>query len=242
MRRLQGFFNPEALNIAWNTTPNQATPIDPPTPTPTITPPPTTPLSDNNNTPSDITTHTTDLAPTIPTTNPPIIDKALTMVFPIPRDRFFSVISQRNPFNVPLTQLKDILLTPTTFKDAYYHSDAWCRHQWREATALELAKMQEHQVWHTVLKSYIPTDRKPIKNKWGFDINGIFRARLAACGYSQIPGVDFQDFYSPVVNDAVFWIVILLQLIWKLPSIILDVETAFIHGKGNNIHATSQSY
>jgi Reverse transcriptase (RNA-dependent DNA polymerase) len=69
----------------------------------------------------------------------------------------------------------------------------------------------------------------------GFDIKrtGIFQARLVACGYSQIPGVDFQDYYSPVVNDAVFRIVIILQILWKLTSVIVDVETAFLHGEHN---------
>jgi hypothetical protein len=33
---------------------------------------------------------------------------------------------------------------------------------------------------------------------------------LIACGYSQVPGIDFQDFYSPVVNDAVICIIIIL--------------------------------
>jgi Reverse transcriptase (RNA-dependent DNA polymerase) len=68
-----------------------------------------------------------------------------------------------------------------------------------------------------------------------FDIKrtGIFRARLVACGYSQIPGVDFQDYYSPVVNDAVFRIVIILQILWNLSSVIIDVETAFLHGDLN---------
>jgi Reverse transcriptase (RNA-dependent DNA polymerase) len=66
--------------------------------------------------------------------------------------------------------------------------------------------MHSYFVWNIVDKNSIPSDRKPIKNKWVFDIkrNGIFRARLVACGYSQIPGIDFQEFYSPVVNDAVF--------------------------------------
>jgi hypothetical protein len=66
----------------------------------------------------------------------------------------------------------------------------------------------------------------------GFDIKstGVFRERLVACGYSQIPGTDFSDYYSPVVNDVVFRIVIIIQLMQNLPSMIKDVETAFLHG------------
>jgi Reverse transcriptase (RNA-dependent DNA polymerase) len=70
------------------------------------------------------------------------------------------------------------------------------------------------------------------KNRWVFDIKrtGVFRARLVACGYSQIPGVDFEEYYSPVVNDSVFRIVIILQIIFGLSSHIIDIETDFLHG------------
>jgi hypothetical protein len=34
--------------------------------------------------------------------------------------------------------------------------------------------------------------------------NGVFRARLVACGYSQVPGVDFNESYAPVINDVSF--------------------------------------
>jgi Reverse transcriptase (RNA-dependent DNA polymerase) len=227
MRRLDGFFNQEATQLYRNLRSN-VTPTDPALP-PTQTTPEdsntthfdTTAINNAPSTESDITSIT-----------PTVTDKALLMVFPIPRERIFSLVTQSNPFNVPLTQLKDILLTPSNFEEAYFHSDHWCRYKWREAIKLELNKMEAYSVWHPINRNEIPTNRKPIKNKWVFDIkrNGTFRARLVACGYSQIPGVDFQSYYSPVVNDAVFRIVIIIQLVWNLPSIILDVETAFLHG------------
>jgi Reverse transcriptase (RNA-dependent DNA polymerase)/gag-polypeptide of LTR copia-type len=140
-----------------------------------------------------------------------------------------------NPFAVPMSQLKDILTVPTTFEDAYFEDNAWCRYRWRQAIKLELDKMEKLKVWHVVDRKDVPQNRRLIKNKWVFDIKrtGIFRARLVTCGYSQIPGVDFQDYYSPVVNDAVFRIVIILQILWNLTSVIIDVETAFLHGELN---------
>jgi hypothetical protein len=54
---------------------------------------------------------------------------------------------------------------------------------------------------------------------------GISRARLVACGYSQIPRVNFQDYYVAVVNDTV-----IILLLCNLSSIIMDVETAFLPG------------
>jgi Reverse transcriptase (RNA-dependent DNA polymerase) len=71
-----------------------------------------------------------------------------------------------------------------------------------------------------------------IKYKWVFDIkrDGTFRARLVACGYSQVPGVDFQESYSPVINDVVFRILIVCQIIWGLTAVLVDVEVAFLNG------------
>jgi hypothetical protein len=44
------------------------------------------------------------------------------------------------------------------------------------------------------------------------------------------PGVDFQESYSPVVNDVVFRILLVLQIIWMLKALLLDVEVAFLNG------------
>jgi hypothetical protein len=66
-----------------------------------------------------------------------------------------------------------------------------------------------------------------------FDIkrNGRFRARLVACGYSQVGGIDFNQVYSPVVNDVTFRIMLIAKMVWKLFSMTFDVETAFLLGE-----------
>jgi Reverse transcriptase (RNA-dependent DNA polymerase) len=63
-----------------------------------------------------------------------------------------------------------------------------------------------------------------------FNRNGVFRARLVALGYSQIPGIDFSENYSPVVDDLSFRLILLLIAKLKLKAWSLDVETAFLHG------------
>jgi len=51
-----------------------------------------------------------------------------------------------------------------------------------------------------------------------------------ACGYSQIPGVDFTENYAPVVHDVTMRIMIIAMIIWELDSLVIDVETAFLYG------------
>jgi Reverse transcriptase (RNA-dependent DNA polymerase) len=58
----------------------------------------------------------------------------------------------------------------------------------------------------------------------------VFRARLVACGYRQIPGIDFNESFAPVVNNVSFQIMLIAKLIWDIQASIVDVETAFLHG------------
>ena len=51
-----------------------------------------------------------------------------------------------------------------------------------------------------------------------------------ACGYSQVPGIDYQDSYSPVMNDITHRIMIICAIIWDLTQCLLDIEVAFLHG------------
>ena len=61
--------------------------------------------------------------------------------------------------------------------------------------------------------------------------NGVFRARLVACGHIQIPGVDFSEIYLPVVHDITFRVMILAMIIFCLTGKIVDAETAFLYGE-----------
>ena len=79
---------------------------------------------------------------------------------------------------------------PETFEEAYYHSNPEDRIKWRDAISKELQEVVEK-----IYKSKLPNSHTCSKDKWVFKIkrNGIFRAQLVACGYSQVPGFDFQE-------------------------------------------------
>ena len=59
----------------------------------------------------------------------------------------------------------------------------------------------------------------------------MFRARLVALGYNQVPGIDFTDNFSPVVSDTTIKILIVIMLKKNWDSMMMDIETAFLEGK-----------
>ena len=92
--------------------------------------------------------------------------------------------------------------------------------------------MIKKKVWTKVSAQQIPKGKKCVKSKWVFNLkqDGTFKARLVACEYTQVPGIDFNESYSPVIND-VTWRVLLVEMITKeLDAKIVDVETAFLYG------------
>ena len=96
----------------------------------------------------------------------------------------------------------------------------------------EFADMKSRQVWRKVKKTMIPKQRRLIGCKWVFKKkkDGRFRARLCALGYSQIPGEDFMDTASPVVDDVKVRMIITLMIINGWENEVLDVTTAFLYG------------
>ena len=120
---------------------------------------------------------------------------------------------------------------PKNFQEAWNHPDHIQRKLWREAITKEYTDMNNHKVWKKVKRSEIPKNRRCVKCKWVFKIkrNGKFRARLVACGYSQIPGVDFTENYSPVIHDISARILIIIMIIYGLEGKLMDVETAFLY-------------
>jgi hypothetical protein len=128
---------------------------------------------------------------------------------------------------------KDVYESPTSYDGAWDHEDPWQRSKWREAITLEFNKMESHKVWIKVKRATMQPGKRCVKHKWIMEIkrNGIFRSRLVACGYSQVPGIDFTNVYSPVVNDVTFRIMMVAEMVYGYKSKLIDIETAFLHGQ-----------
>jgi hypothetical protein len=42
-----------------------------------------------------------------------------------------------------------------------------------------------------------------------------FRAQRVACGYSQVPGIDFQERFAPLMNNITLRILLIIMLAWN---------------------------
>jgi hypothetical protein len=58
----------------------------------------------------------------------------------------------------------------------------------------------------------------------------LFKSRLDAKGFSQIPGIDYSDVYSPVVKHSSIRTFLSLVAVHDYELQQLDVKTAFLHG------------
>ena len=77
----------------------------------------------------------------------------------------------------------------------------------------------------------MPPNRRLIGSKWVFKkkIDDLFKARIVGRGYTQVPGIYFTNNYSPVVTDVTLRFILLMWLINKWDSQIIDVETVFLY-------------
>ena len=107
---------------------------------------------------------------------------------------------------------------PQSFQEAWWDADLVARENWQEAIHLEFKKMLDMGVWRHVKRKDHPNVHRLVGCRWVFKVkmNGVHCARLVAKGFSQIPGMDFTDNYSPVVNDVTFRVVVARMLIENL--------------------------
>jgi hypothetical protein len=123
-------------------------------------------------------------------------------------------------------------MEPKKYDDAWNHREKLQQAKWRDVIMKEFTDMKQQKVWKKIKRCDMPKDHHCVKSRWVFIIkrDGSFRARLVACGYSQIPGVNYTDNYAPpVINDVTYRIMLICEIIWKLMSKIIDVETALLH-------------
>ncbi|KAL0394477.1 UNVERIFIED_CONTAM: Retrovirus-related Pol polyprotein from transposon RE2 [Sesamum latifolium] len=106
--------------------------------------------------------------------------------------------------------------------------------RWLEAMKSEIDSMGSNQVWTLVdpPKGVRPVGCKQVnKHKLGaYGEVTTFKAKLVAKGYTQRPGVDFEETYSPVAMAKSIRILLAVAAWYDYEIWQMDVKTAFLNG------------
>ena len=127
--------------------------------------------------------------------------------------------------------LEDINLTP---KAALNGPES---EMWKSAMQTEMEALMRNGTWTLVPR---PKNRNVISSKWVLtkkkDAHGVvtrYKARVVARGFSQIPGVDFNETFAPTLKMVPLRVMLAFSAGFNLELHHLDIETAFLHGDLN---------
>ena len=105
---------------------------------------------------------------------------------------------------------------------------------WTQAIQKEIQSLEDISTFETI--DILPTGQKAIGSKLIFQIkhntNGSIKchkARLVVKGFSQMPGIDFDGTFAPVIKLTSIHIMCALAVCLKLHFHHLDVNTAFLN-------------
>ncbi|CAJ2673651.1 unnamed protein product [Trifolium pratense] len=105
---------------------------------------------------------------------------------------------------------------------------------WLKAMEAEYSALLHNKTWSLVP---LPAHRRAIGCKWVFRIKenpdgsiNKYKARLVAKGFSQEPGFDFKETFSPVVKPVTIRIILTLALSFKWDIQQIDINNAFLNG------------
>ncbi|KAG8485681.1 hypothetical protein CXB51_019023 [Gossypium anomalum] len=127
----------------------------------------------------------------------------------------------------------DVNQEPSNYSEAISCEDS---KKWMFVMQEEMESLHKNKTWDLVKLS---KGKKTFCCKWVFkNKEGTskveeprYKARLVAKGYSQIPGVDFTDVFSPVVKHSSIRVLLGIVVMHDLELEQLDVKTIFLHGE-----------
>ncbi|GKV03485.1 hypothetical protein SLEP1_g15775 [Rubroshorea leprosula] len=99
----------------------------------------------------------------------------------------------------------------------------------------EIDALHKNNTWTLVPP---PSETNIVGSRWVFKTKlnpnhtvGRFKARPVARGFSQMPGVDFEETFSPILKPTTLRLVLAFATTLEWPLRQLDVKNAFLHGK-----------
>jgi Reverse transcriptase (RNA-dependent DNA polymerase) len=107
--------------------------------------------------------------------------------------------------------------------------------KWEEAMIDELGRLKHAETWEPIEK---PKGVNVIGSKWVYQVKknsageiDKYRARLVAQGYSQIPGIAYDDTFAPIVKTSSIWVVLSFAACYGWPAHQMDVKSTYLNRK-----------
>nr|GFA02982.1 retrotransposon protein, putative, Ty1-copia subclass [Tanacetum cinerariifolium] len=129
-----------------------------------------------------------------------------------------------------LVELGD-LREPANYKAALLDPES---KKWLNAMNVEMQSMKDNEVWVLV---ELPPNGKTVGSKWLFkkktNMDGnahIYKARLVVKGFTQTPGIDYDETFSPVADIRAIIILIAIAAYYDYKIWQMDVKIAFLNG------------
>ena len=148
---------------------------------------------------------------------------------PVPNLRYFNldnVAMGCRLGNAELLAVAYIRRDPASYAEAMRSENA---DAWTKACQYEIDALSKNNTWDLV---DLPPGRKAVKSKWVFKLktDGCYHTRLVAKGFTQIPGIDYDETFSPVACFESLRLLLALAVLedWEIHQ--LDVKSAFLNG------------
>src|SRR5712672_3174363 len=101
--------------------------------------------------------------------------------------------------------------------------------QWNDTCQYEIDALHKNDTWKLI---NLPPGQKTIKSKWVFKLksDGHYCTHLVAKGFMQIPGIDYDETFSPVAHFELLWLLLVLAALedWEIQQ--MDIKSAFLNG------------
>jgi transposase InsO family protein len=121
---------------------------------------------------------------------------------------------------------------PSNFREAMNSMNAA---EWKKACEIEYDTLIGYGTWTLVER---PPDTNIVGNRWVFRVKrdnvgkiNKLKARLVAQGFSQIPGIDFTETYSPTIRFTSIRFILALASHYDMELRQIDVKGAYLNGK-----------
>ena len=101
--------------------------------------------------------------------------------------------------------------------------------QWNDTCQYEIDALHKNDTWKLI---NLPPGHKSIKSKWVFKLkaDGHYCTYLVAKGFMQIPGIDYDETFSPVAHFESLRLLLALAALedWEIHQ--MDIKSAFLNG------------